>query len=571
MPMPPLHLILLALLLCTLLSAWCLNADPETAETAEAPGSSDWWQHAVFYQICPRSFQDSNGDGDGDLNGITSRLGYLKDLGVDAIWLSPCFPSPQVDFGYDVADYRNIDPRFGTLQDFDRMVSEARKLGIRVFLDLVLNHTSEEHPWFKDSRSSKQSSKRDWYIWEDGKGPGLPPCNWISEFGGPAWTLDPATGQYYYHYFYPQQPDLNWRNPAVRKEMLDVTRWWYERGVAGFRLDAIDMIFEDPDLPDNPILPGKNAMGDPNMINLYNHKLKDVHGLLQDLRSVADPFGAVLIGETYAETSEEQKAYFGNGCNELQMPTGHILAMAKTFSAPEFRQRIDATESMKSWPVWVFGNHDLARALTRFGNGRDNDAIAKILAGLVLTLRGTPILYYGEELGMENNDPMRKEDVVDPIALIGWPNAKRRDGERTPMQWDPTPGGGFSTGKPWLPVPPSSATHNVATERADPDSVLNFYRRLLAQRKGNWALREGGYEDLTPSDPNLLCYLRACPHEAILVGLNLSGETRKLSLALPLMDWPASRTKVLFSSSHAAGIPATLAPYGLFIAGLARD
>jgi len=549
--------------------------DPGTAASAGTPEAEAWWQHAVFYQICPRSFQDSTGNGDGDLNGITSRLGYLKDLGVDAIWLSPCFPSPQVDFGYDIADYRAIDPRFGTLEDFDRMVSEARKLGIRVILDLVLNHTSDQHPWFRDSRSSRQSPRRDWYIWKDGRGPGLPPCNWLSGFGGPAWTLDPATGQYYYHYFYPQQPDLNWRNPAVREEMLHMTRWWYERGVAGFRLDAIDMIFEDPGLPDNPVLPGRNALGDPNMVNRYNYKLQDVHGLLRDLRRVADPYGAVLIGETYADTGEEQKAYFGNGHDELQMPTGHILAMAREFSAPEFRLRIDMTEAMRSWPVWVLGNHDLARAVTRFGNGNgaDQDAIAKILACLLLTLRGTPILYYGEELGMENNDPKRIEDVVDPVGRLGWPNVKLRDGARTPMQWDPTPGAGFSAGKPWLPIPPRSATHNVATETGDPESVLTCYRRLLALRKGSRPLREGGYADLAPSDPDLLCYLRACPQEAVLVALNFTAATQRLSLGLPAQGWPASRTRVLFGSVNpapAAGLPEVLPPHGWLVASLAR-
>jgi len=288
-------------MLRTLLSALTLSLCttlPAGAPAVDTEGHA-WWQHAVFYEIYPRSFQDSTGNGVGDLNGITARLDYLRGLGVDALWLTPCFPSPQVDFGYDVSDYWDIDPLFGTLQDFDRLVAEGRERGLKVILDLVLNHTSDQHPWFKESRSSRTSPRRDWYVWRDGKGPGAPPCNWESLFGGPAWTLDPATGQYYYHYFYRQQPDLNWRNPAVKDEMLDVTRWWYRRGVAGFRLDAVDTVFEDPGLADNPVLPGRNEYGDPNMKNLHNYKLEEEHGLLKDLRRVADETGAVLIGETY--------------------------------------------------------------------------------------------------------------------------------------------------------------------------------------------------------------------------------------------------------------------------------
>ena len=541
---------------------------------AKALEDREWWRHAVFYELCPRSFQDTKGTGVGDLNGITARLDYLRGLGVDALWLTPCFPSPQVDFGYDVADYRAIDPRFGTLQDFDRLVAEARRRGIRVVLDLVVNHTSDQHPWFLASRSSRRSPRRDWYVWRDGRGPGRPPCNWLSLFGGSAWTLDPVTGQYYYHYFYRQQPDLNWRNPAVRREMLDVTRWWYQRGVAGFRLDAVDTVFEDPALPDNPLLPGKNAFGDPNMVNRHNYKLQEVHGLLRDLRRAADPYGAVLLGETYTDSIPELQAYYGNGRNELQLPTGHMLAMAETLSAPEFRKRIDALEAMDAWPVWVFGNHDLARAVTRFGDGVHDDAIAKDLAALLLTLRGTPILYYGEELGMASHEPGRREDVVDPMARLGWPSAKRRDGARTPMQWDAGPAAGFTTGTPWLPVPLDAATRNVAVETGDPGSVLNFYRGLTALRRGSRALLEGDYQDLAPADPSLLCYLRRSQDEAVLVAVNLSPEPRKLDLGPALDGWPAARAKLLLGSGASGpegGLPGELEPYGVVIVALAQE
>jgi len=276
-----------------------------------------WWQHSVFYELYPRSFADSNNDGIGDLKGITAKLDYLKELGVDAIRITPCFPSPQVDFGYDVSDYVNIDPMYGTLADFDRLVSEAKKRGIRVILDFVVNHTSDQHAWFLDSKSSRTAAHRDWYIWRDGKGPDQPPNNWLSTFGSPGWQYDPGTKQYYYHYFYPEQPDLNWRNPAVEKAMFDVTRFWYERGVAGFRLDAVDTLYEDPQLRENPGLPGKDKFGRPNQDEVYNKKLPEVHAALQRLRKVADEYDAVLIGETWTKDVSQLQEYYGKNGNEL--------------------------------------------------------------------------------------------------------------------------------------------------------------------------------------------------------------------------------------------------------------
>jgi alpha-glucosidase len=406
---------------------------------AVKPQASDWWKHAVFYEIYPRSFADSNGDGIGDLNGISSKLEYLKTLGVDAIWITPCFPSPQVDFGYDVSNYEDIDPTYGTLSDFDQMQKEAQQDHVRIILDFVVNHTSDQNEWFIDSRSSRTSKHRDWYIWRDGKGPNQPPSNWVSLFGGSAWQFDGKTKQYYYHFFYPQQPDLNWRNPAVKDAMFDVTRWWYNRGVAGFRLDAVDTLFEDPNLHDNPVLPGKNAYGDPKMENKYNHNLPEVHDVLKGLRQVADKYDAVLVGETWTDNIGQLNQYYGAGGDELQMPMDFMFTTVNRLSPPEFRKQIAAVNSAQGWPVFVIGNHDIPRSYNRYGDGKHNDDIAKVMAGLYLTLRGTPIMYYGEEIGMQNNDPKFKKDVKDPIGKLGWPNEKGRDGERTPMQWDNTP------------------------------------------------------------------------------------------------------------------------------------
>jgi alpha-glucosidase len=517
-----------AALMASILSSFSSPAVSQTQPVDDE--GHQWWQHAVFYEIYPRSFADSNHDGIGDLNGITSKLDYLKDLGVDAIWITPCFPSPQVDFGYDVSDYENIDPMYGTLADFDRLQQEAKSRGIRIILDFVVNHTSDQHDWFTESRSSRHSPKRDWYIWRDGKGPDEPPNNWTSTFGGSAWTFDPKTGQYYYHYFYAQQPDLNWRNPEVREAMFDVTRWWYKRGVEGFRLDAVDTLFEDPQLRDNPVLAGKNKFGDPNTEHKYTTKYPEVHDVLRDLRKVADEHGAVLIGETWTKDINELKQYYGEHSNELQMPMDLMFATVNQLSAPEFRRQIAAVDRAGGWPVFVISNHDIERSYNRYGDGIHNGEIAKLMASLYLTLRGTPILYYGEEIGMENTNPARREDVKDPIGRTGWPLEKGRDGERTPMQWDEGPNAGFTKATPWLPVPPSSTTRNVAAEMKDPSSILNLYRKLLRLRRENPALREGEYVALNQSDPHVLCYLRRYKEKAVLVVLNMSSQSQQVKI-----------------------------------------
>src|ERR1700726_3243670 len=486
----------------------CVVSGLAQTKSTDAEGHK-WWQHAVFYEIYPRSYADSNNDGIGDLKGITSKMAYLHDLGVDAIWISPCFPSPQVDFGYDVSDYENIDPMYGTLADFDRMVAEGKQQGVRIILDFVVNHSSDKHPWFIDSKSSRTSPYRDWYIWRDGKGPGQPPNNWISTFGGSAWKFDPTTNQYYYHFFYAEQPDLNWRNPAVKDAMFDVSRWWYKRGVAGFRLDAVDTLFEDPGGHDNPIVgSGKNAYGDPIEENKYNTKLPEVHDALRGLRKVADESGAVLIGETWTKDVAELKQYYGEHSNELQMPMDLMLTKLK-FSAPVFRDHIAGIDGAGGWPVYVISNHDIERSYDRYGDGQHNDQIAKVMAALYLTLRGTPIMYYGEEIGMKTAPPTRKEDVKDPIGQRGWPKEKGRDGERTPMQWDGSENAGFSKASPWLPVPPAYKTHNVAAEAQQPDSILAFYKKVLRLRHTNRALLDGSYMPLHESDQKVFSYLRS--------------------------------------------------------------
>jgi alpha-glucosidase len=535
---------------------------------------ADWWKHAVVYEIYPRSYGDSNNDGTGDLNGITQHLDHLARLGVDAIWITPCFPSPQVDFGYDVSDYRNIDPQYGTLADFDRLVAEAKKRNIKVILDFVVNHTSDKHRWFVESAKSKSNPYRDYYIWREGKGEGQPPNNWTSTFGGPSWTFSPVTTQWYYHFFYPQQPDLNWRNPKVEKEMFDVTRFWYRRGVYGFRLDAVDTLFEDPNLTDNPPLTGTDAYGMPIQEHIHDHSPGEVHAELQKLRRVANEFpGRVLIGETWTKTPEELAEYYGPHNDELQMPMYFNFTKIAKLDADEFRQKVAAIERNPAhgWPVYVLSNHDIRRYVDRFGNGSNKDQVAKLMSALYLTLRGSAIMYYGEEIGMENNDPKRVEDVKDVIGKKGWPKEIGRDGERTPMQWNSSTNAGFNKGAtPWLPVDSNFTTHNVATEMKDSQSVLNWYRQLIKLRRGNPAFYGGDYVALNENDPNVMSYLRKSRTEAAVVVLNFSDQPQTITLDAAKVR--GSRGRVLAATnpqtknvdfSHIA-----LKPYGVVIAAV---
>lgn len=562
----------IALASCSLL----LAAAPSRAQEKNPFGADNaWWKHAVFYEIYPRSFADSNNDGIGDLKGITSKLDYLRDLGVDAIWISPCFPSPQMDFGYDVSDYENIDPMYGTLADFDKLVAAGKERHVRIVLDFVLNHSSDQHKWFLDSKSSGTSAHRDWYVWRDGKAPGGPPNNWISDFGGPAWTFDAATGQYYYHFFEVAQPDLNWRNPEVEKAMYGVARWWFERGVAGFRLDAVNALYEDPALRDNPILPGKNEFGDPQEENKYNSDLPEVHDALRGLRKVADQYNSVLIGETWTDDIAGLKKYYGEHDDELQLPMDFLFTTINKLSPNDFRKQIAAVESAGGWPVYVISNHDIPRSYDRYGDGPHNDQIAKLMATLYLTLRGTPIMYYGEELGMENNDPKTKEEVQDPYGKTGWPLQKGRDGERTPMQWTTAPNAGFSDVKPWLPVPPSYKTHNVESELKNPDSILNFYRKLLVLRHAEPALRDGDYLPLNEDDPNVISYLRRIKDEAIFVAINMSATQRKVTFDLAPQGFPSAKAVLLLADLQMPPKYANLGeialdPFSVYIARISK-
>ena len=502
-----------------------------------------WWKHALVYEIYPRSFQDSNGDGIGDLNGITQRLDYLQSLGVDAIWLSPIYPSPQVDFGYDISDYENIDPQYGTLADFDRLVAEAKKRNIRIIMDMVMNHTSDKHKWFIESESSKTNPKRDWYVWRDGKGVGadgkpLPPNNWVSLFGGSAWEYDAKTKQFYYHEFYKQQPDLNWRNPAVEKAMFDSVRFWLDRGVAGFRLDAIPTLFEDLQLRDEPITGGTNAQGDPNLSDIYTNNLPEVHDVVRRLRSLIDsyPGDLVLIGETYLPNIQElDKWYGGAKHDELQLPMDMQVGFTNKLDASLLRKRINDAETQLngSQPLFVFDNHDNTRSWNRYGDGVHDQAIARLIATMLLTSRATAMTYYGAEIGMVTTTPTRKEDVKDPIGITGWPKEKGRDGERTPMQWSDSKDAGFSTAATtWLPVAPDYTTVNVKTEEGEPDSLLNWNKKLIAMRRTDPTLRDGKQIMIDESNPSVLSYVRegVGGSPAIVVALNFTGEPQTVSL-----------------------------------------
>jgi alpha-glucosidase len=535
-----------------------------------------WWRHAVIYEIYPRSFQDSNGDGVGDLNGITSRLDYLRDLGIDAIWITPIYPSPLVDFGYDVADYTAIDPLYGTMADFDRLVSEAKKRNIRVIMDFVPNHSSEQHPWFKESRSSRTNPKRDWYIWRDGKGPGEPPNNWQSWFGHSAWQFDPATNQYYYHHFYKEQPDLNWRNPEVRKAMYDAMRFWFKRGVAGFRIDAVSRLFEDPDLHDDPIVPGRNAYGDPNILHKYTDNLPEVHEVLREMRRVADEFpeSRILISEADEPNIGELTKMYGKN-DEVQLPMDFQIADVNKLSAPDFRRLLDEVENNPAGgqPHYFFSNHDQPRQWDRYGDGVHNAQIAKLMAALLLTPRATPLMYYGEEIGMRTTPPARKEDVQDPIGKIGWPEEKGRDGERTPMQWDKTKNSGFSSAeRTWLPMPPSAAEYNVESESRDPNSILSFYKKVLALRITEPALQHGSYVAVDRDNPFVLSFLRknGGKGNSILVVLNMSGAPQTIKFDLASQGIKESSAKPLIAAPRLGPDAAVLAhftipAFGVFI------
>ncbi len=490
---------------------------------ASSDGTSHWWQRAIIYQVYPRSFQDSDGDGIGDLEGIRRRLDHLQHLGIDTVWLSPIYPSPMADFGYDVADYGDIDGRFGTMADFDRLIADIHARGMKLVLDFVPNHSSDRHPWFVQSRAARTNPKRDWYIWRDPKPDGSPPNNWMSHFGGPTWTFDEGTGQYYLHSFLKEQPDLNWRNPQVKQAMFDVLRFWLGKGVDGFRVDVIWCLIKDETLRDNPPNPAwKPGMGDRERLHsIHECDQPEMMGLVAEMRGVLDayPGDRLLIGEIYLPL-DRLVAYYGPGLSGAQMPFNFLLIGAPWDADSIGRIVADYNAALPpgAWPNWVLSNHDKSRVATRIGAAQ-----ARVAAMLLLTLCGTPTIYYGEEIGMR--------DTPIPLALVEDPSEKRqpgiglgRDPERTPMPWDASPTGGFTTGRPWLPLG-DHAVLNVAAEARDPHSMLTLHRRLLALRRAHAALVGGTIEAITGSD-GVVAYERRFGDERLKVVLNLTGEPR---------------------------------------------
>jgi alpha-glucosidase len=494
------------------------------------PEPANWWQRGVIYQVYPRSFQDSNGDGIGDLNGIAGRLDHLVGLGVDAVWISPIFLSPMADFGYDVADHRAVDPIFGSLADFDRLLAAAHAKGLRIILDFVPNHTSDQHPWFEESRSSRTNAKRDWYVWRAPRGDGGPPTNWLSEFGGPAWTLDAVTGEYYYHAYLKEQPDLNWRTPAVRAAMLDVLRFWFQRGVDGFRVDAIHQLIEDDRLRDNPPdanwRPGMSPAR--RLLRAYTMDQPEVHEAIAAMRQVADSFGdKVMIGEAYLPI-DRLMAYYGVDLTGFQLPFNfHLMSTPWTPTAvAALIQAYERALPKGGWPNWVLGNHDRSRVASRLGCEQ-----ARVAAMLLLTLRGTPTIYQGEEIGM-TDVAISPQQVVDPWEKNVPGLGLGRDPARTPLPWDASPKGGFTSGEPWLPLGPEHDRVNVASEARDPQSMLSLYRALLALRRREEALVSGQWEPVAAGEQVLL-YERRRGSRAVGVALNMTPKASEASIAGP--------------------------------------
>ncbi|HEX6269051.1 MAG TPA: alpha-glucosidase [Anaerolineales bacterium] len=564
-----------------------------------------WWQDGVFYQIYPRSFADGNGDGIGDFIGMTERLDYLADLGIDAVWLSPHFPSPQFDVGYDISDYTDVAPEYGTLDDFKHFVDGAHKRGIRVIIDLVLNHTSHLHPWFVESRSSRDpSAKRDWYVWRDPASDGGPPNNWYSPFGGSAWEYDQATGQYYYHFFLKEQPDLNWRNPEVKEAVWQAVRFWLDMGVDGYRLDAIGTIFENPEMPDQRSNLTEAEMrrifkrGFPDRTDkklvelwrlLYEHQVEQegVHQLMQELRNVIDEYpDRVLVGEN------DNVSYYGDGTNELHLafnfPLMRTNRLTPAWIHANQEERL-ASLPPGAWPCNTLNNHDSSRLYNRYGDGQYDDAIARTSLALMLTLRGTPFLYNGEEIGMSDfrltdinkfRDPPavwfyhgQIADGMLPEEVLVLAADYSRDRCRTPMQWSNTINAGFSPQdvQTWLPVNPNYVQGvNVAEQQNDPDSMLNFYKKMLRLRKQTPALIDGDYTPLHETAADYFAFLRQSPSsgQTCLVVLNLSDKNHNLRFDLTSRD-----VRCLFSTHTPEGKTVSLesveiAPHEIFIGEL---
>jgi alpha-glucosidase len=483
-------------------------------------GGEFWWRHGIFYQIYPRSFQDSNADGVGDIAGIIERLPYLQALGIEAVWLSPIFPSPMADFGYDIADYTGVDPLFGTMADFDALTKAAHQGGLKLILDLVPNHTSDRHPWFAESRHLRDNPKRDWYIWREPAADGGPPNNWLSEFGGSAWEYDAATRQYYYHAFLAQQPDLNWRNPEVRQAIYDVMRFWLRRGVDGFRVDVIWHLIKDAAFRDNPPNPDFREGRPPHqkILPLYSTDQPEVHDVIAEMRRTVDEFDCrVLIGEIYLPF-ERLVTYYGKDLEGAHLPFNFALLSApwNARAIEKIIREYEAALPKGAWPNWVLGNHDRPRVASRVGQDQ-----ARVAAMLLLTLRGTPTLYYGDEIGM-HQVAIAPDQVRDPFEKNVPGIGVGRDGCRTPMQWDATAYAGFSTSAPWLPLADDFAHQNVVNLEADSRSILSLYKALIDLRKKLPQLASGDYVPIA-AQGELLLYRRQGEGGAVVIALNLGA------------------------------------------------
>ena len=546
-----------------------------------------WWQTAVFYQIYPRSFADGNGDGIGDFKGATEKLDYLASLGVDAVWLSPHFPSPNWDCGYDISDYCNVAPEYGTLDDFKTFLNEAHKRNIRVILDLVLNHTSDEHAWFLESKSSRDNPKADWYVWVD-----TPPNNWQSCFDGEAWTYVPERGQYYYHYFMKQQPDLNWHNPEVKKAMWDAARFWLDMGVDGYRLDAIGTIFEDPQLTPHNVpmnlaelrrfselanTPKEKKLKDKYWYEMFKHQYgkPGVHELMKELRAILEEYEGdrMLVGE------DDDIAYMGNGWDELQLIFNFPLMRTDQITPAHIRKnqkdRLAALEKLPAeagWPCNTLGNHDCSRIHTRYGDKIHDAELARLNAALVLTLKGTAFLYNGEEIGMTDfmlSDISHVKDTmgswyyhtivtemgVHPEEAMLRTAEMTRDKNRTPMQWSNSPNAGFSPSgvNTWLPVNPNYKDGiNVYDQDKNPSSLLHYYKHLLRVRKGSPALRHGEYLPLHNTSREYFAFLRRSENQTVLVVLNYSDKVLELDFSRT-KEIKDSNLRILFTSAERRG------------------
>ena len=491
--------------------------------------SESWWKTGVIYQVYPRSFQDSNNDGIGDLAGITQRLDYLSWFGVDVLWLSPIYPSPMADFGYDISNYTDVHPLFGTLQDLDMLVQQAHQRSLKVVLDFVPNHTSDEHPWFQQSRGSRENEKRDWYLWRDPAPGGGPPNNWVSMFGGSAWQFDSQTGQYYLHLFDVKQPDLNWRNPQVRQAMYDVLRFWLERGIDGFRVDVMSALLKDSELRDNEMNPHWKP-GDPPSARqrlLYTDDLPGIHEIVREMRQVLDSYNdRVMIGELHLPVPRLMR-YYGQQLDEAHLPFNFQLVTMPGWEARTIRTLVDSYEAALpagAWPNWVLGNHDEPRIATRVGREQ-----ARVAQMLLLTLRGTPTCYYGDEIGMQ--------DVAMPPEQMQDPQGKddprhSRDPQRTPMQWDASANAGFCPPgvRPWLPIAVDYQRFNVVSEQQDPRSMMMLTRALLQRRRAHEALTLGDYRSVEQDNPTCFVYERWHHDQRCLVALNFSGDEQVVML-----------------------------------------